>query len=250
MSDSTGARDTEAVWERHADWWQQGFTNGADPEYEEQILPLLEEHLGQARRVLEVGCGEGHVARRIGRRGVEVFGIDPVAAHVAEARRRGGGPRYLRARGQAIALADDAVDTAVMCLVLEHLDPFEPVLAEVARVLEPNGRLLVVMNHPLVQAAGSCWVDDADIGEQYWRIDSYLDEQVMVEQVAPGVEIPFAYRPLGRYVRELGRVGLLLEDLVEPSPSPSTMQHLAGFTKAASVPRLALLVARRAAART
>lgn len=244
MTGSLGAHDSEAVWDRHAGWWQQGFTNGADPEYAEQVLPLLDEHLGDAARVLEVGCGEGQVARHMARRGVEVVGLDPVAAHIVEAHRRGGA-HYIRSRGQAIALGDATVDTAVLCLVLEHLDPFEPVLAEIARVLRPGGRLLVVMNHPLVQVPGACWVDDADLGDQYWRIGPYLDEQVVVEEVSPGVEIPFAYRPLGRYVRALGRVGLPLEDLVEPPPSPSTMRHLAGFAAAASIPRLALLVARR-----
>ena len=28
------------AWERHAGWWQEGFTDGADAEYEEQILPM------------------------------------------------------------------------------------------------------------------------------------------------------------------------------------------------------------------
>jgi hypothetical protein len=28
------------LWEQHAGWWQEGFTDGADPGYEEQILPL------------------------------------------------------------------------------------------------------------------------------------------------------------------------------------------------------------------
>jgi hypothetical protein len=28
------------LWETHAGWWIDGFTDGADPEYEEQILPL------------------------------------------------------------------------------------------------------------------------------------------------------------------------------------------------------------------
>ena len=36
---------SEDLWETHAGWWQHGFTDGADPEYEEQILPLAEEHL-------------------------------------------------------------------------------------------------------------------------------------------------------------------------------------------------------------
>ena len=51
--------------EQHAGWWQDGFTEGADAEYEEQILPLAAECLVDARRVLDVGTGEGQIARLI-----------------------------------------------------------------------------------------------------------------------------------------------------------------------------------------
>ena len=58
-------------------WWQDEFTDGADPEYEEQILPLIDRHLAGHRRVLDVGCGEGQVARRAVGLGAEVVGVDP-----------------------------------------------------------------------------------------------------------------------------------------------------------------------------
>jgi uncharacterized membrane protein len=51
-----------ALWEEHAQWWQQGFSEGADAEYEEQILPLAAEHLAGATRLLDVGTGEGQIA--------------------------------------------------------------------------------------------------------------------------------------------------------------------------------------------
>ena len=116
-------------WERHAGWWQQKFTDGVDPEYEEQLLPLVDEYLAGATRVLDIGCGEGQVARRISKLGAEVAGIDPTAAQVAVARERGGGPRYARAGAEAMPLRDASFDAAVSCLVFEHLDPFEPAIA-------------------------------------------------------------------------------------------------------------------------
>ena len=51
------------LWEVHADWWQAGFTEGADPEYTEQILPLAAELLDGAEAVLDIGTGEGQIAR-------------------------------------------------------------------------------------------------------------------------------------------------------------------------------------------
>ena len=50
-------------WEQHAAWWQDGFTDGADAEYVEQILPLAADHLSGCERVLDIGAGEGQVAR-------------------------------------------------------------------------------------------------------------------------------------------------------------------------------------------
>ena len=89
-------------WEQNAGWWQEHFTDGADPEYEEQILPLVDVHLAGKRRVLDVGCGEGQLARRIAALGAAVVGVDPTSAQIVEASTRAGGPQY--ARGSAIHL--------------------------------------------------------------------------------------------------------------------------------------------------
>lgn len=45
------------LWEAHADWWQREFTDGVDPEYTEQIIPLILEWTEGFDRVLEVGTG-------------------------------------------------------------------------------------------------------------------------------------------------------------------------------------------------
>src|SRR5687767_8766697 len=87
----------EDPWERHAGWWQEGFTDGADPEYEEQILPLCVEQLASAERVLDIGTGEGQLARLAMRGGAAlVVGVDPTRAQINTAKERGGGPCYGR----------------------------------------------------------------------------------------------------------------------------------------------------------
>ena len=87
---------TEDPWERHATWWRETFTNGADLEYELQILPLASSQLEGAARVLDLGCGEGHLARRLARGTREreiVVGREPSAAQLAGAVEQAGGPR-------------------------------------------------------------------------------------------------------------------------------------------------------------
>src|SRR5437660_10498134 len=104
------------AWEENARWWQDGFTDGADPEYEEQILPLAAECLDGARRVVDVGTGEGQVARLASRLGAElVSGVDPTRAQLRVAAERGGGPRYVRAAAEHLPFADASFDAAVAC---------------------------------------------------------------------------------------------------------------------------------------
>jgi len=232
-------------WDDHAGWWQREFTDGADPEYEEQILPLIDRHLAGARRVLDVGCGEGQVARRAAARGADVVGIDPTAEQVVVARERAGGPIYLRACAESVPCRADAFDAAVMCLVIEHLDPFEPAIHEVARVLAPGGRFLLLLNHPLLQTPGSGWVDDHILEEEYWRVGPYLPDDVAMEEVAPGVDLPFMHRPLYRYVNELAAYGLLIEHVDEPPPAAGLLARVPEYKDAATIPRLLLLVTRK-----
>jgi SAM-dependent methyltransferase len=240
--------DGGALWERHADWWQAGFTEGADPEYEEQILPLAAECLAGASRVLDVGCGEGQVARLASSLGARtVLGVDPTGAQVLVAHERAGGPVYARADAAALPFADASFDAAVACLVFEHIVAVDAAIAEVGRVLEPGGRFVFFLNHPLLQTPNSGWIDDQvlDPPEQYWRIGPYLVEDETIEEVEKDVFIPFVHRPLSRYVNALAANGLLIERMEEPAPPPGFLARAAEYREAATIPRLLLLVTRK-----
>jgi SAM-dependent methyltransferase len=233
------------TWDEHAEWWQRNFTDGADPEYEEQILPLLDEHLDGARRVLDIGCGEGQVARRAVARGAFVVGVDPTSGQLLTAHARGGGVLYARSTAEALPARDAEFDAAVICLTLEHLDPFEPAIHEVARVLAPGGRFLCFLNHPLLQAPGSGWIDDHILEEQYWRVGPYLPDDVAMEEVAPGVRLPFMHRPLSRYINVMSACGLLVDHMAEPPPPPGFLAQAPEYAAAATIPRLLFLRARK-----
>ena len=242
------------LWEAHAEWWQREFTDEADPEYTEQILPLVTEWVAGAPRVLEVGSGEGQVARAVAARGattgaenVSVVGVDPTANQISEAARRGSGPGYARAGAEALPFVSAAFDAVVCCLVLEHIDDLDSAVAEVARVLRPEGRFVLCLNHPLIQTPGSGWIDDQilDPPEQYWRIGPYLTEQAVVEEVEKDVFIRFVHRPLSRYVNTLADAGLQLERMLEPAPPPGFLARAPEYLEAATVPRLLTLILRR-----
>jgi SAM-dependent methyltransferase len=235
---------SDGLWEANAQWWIDGFTAGADAEYEEQILPMAAEHLAGARRVLDVGTGEGQLARLAVKGGAElVVGIDPTWAQLAVARQRAGGAHYGRAEAARLPFPDETFDAVVACLVFEHINEMELAIGEVARVLEPGGRFLFFLNHPLLQTPGSGWIDDQvlDPPEQYWRIGPYLVEDASLEEVEKDVFIPFIHRPLHRYVNTLLDAGLVLRRMEEPAPPPGFVDRAAEYADAATIPRLLFL---------
>ncbi|MET0144703.1 MAG: class I SAM-dependent methyltransferase [Ilumatobacteraceae bacterium] len=240
---------SDDVWERYAQWWIDGFTEGADPEYVEQILPLAAAELAGARRILDVGCGDGQVTRLAAALdGVRsAVGVDPTWNQIRVAGERGAAAGFVRGGAARLPFRDGAFDAVVACLVFEHIDDLDAAIAEVARVLEPGGRFCFFLNHPLMQTPGSGWIDDQvlDPPEQYWRIGPYLPEAVTVEEVEVGVHIRFVHRPLSRYVNTLIDHGLTLERMVEPAPPAGFLALAPEYEDAADVPRLLYLRTRR-----
>ena len=145
--------DRDELWEINAAWWQEGFTDGADPEYEEQIIPMARQRLRGAARVLDVGTGEGQLARLAVQAGAEmVVGIDPTWAQVTVAQRKGGGPHYLGSGAAELPFRDASFDAVLACLVFEHIEAVDEAIAEVARVLAPGGRFVFFLGRGVSHA--------------------------------------------------------------------------------------------------
>ncbi len=235
------------LWESHADWWIEGFTEGADAEYEEQILPLAAAELAGYDSILDIGCGDGQISRMMAGLGATVTGIDPTWNQISVAGKRSGGASYVRATASEIPFETASFDAAVACLVFEHIDALEQAIAEVARVVKPGGLFCFFLNHPLLQTPGSGWIDDhiIDPPEQYWRVGPYLVESESIEQVELGIYIRFIHRPLSRYINVLAENGLLLERMVEPAPPPGFLARATEYADAATIPRLLYLRLRR-----
>jgi ubiquinone/menaquinone biosynthesis C-methylase UbiE len=106
---------------------------------------MLREVPADARVVLDVGCGEGTLARALARAGAtpgrQVLGIDTDPTVLPRA--APDGVRFAAGDALALPCADGTVDAVTMAMVLHHVDA-AAALAEVRRVLRPGGTLVLL----------------------------------------------------------------------------------------------------------
>jgi 2-polyprenyl-3-methyl-5-hydroxy-6-metoxy-1,4-benzoquinol methylase len=89
--------------------------------------------------VLDIGCGDGQISRLAASLGADVVGVDPTRNQITVARERGGGPVYLRTGAAALPFAEASFDTAVACLVYEHIRDVDDAIARWHGCSRPAG---------------------------------------------------------------------------------------------------------------
>jgi ubiquinone/menaquinone biosynthesis C-methylase UbiE len=110
--------------------------------YQPVILNTVPAGCGAA---LEVGCGDGLLARRLAERAAEVTAIDADAGMIELARQRSAGSRvrFVHADFLTCPIEAASFDFACANTSLHHMD-FAAALSAMARALRPGGRLAVV----------------------------------------------------------------------------------------------------------
>lgn len=189
------------------------------------------------RTILDLACGSGPLSelchRRFGHE-TQVIGVDMSRHELALARERitGDGAEFHEAMAQDMAFLDDDSVDAVLChWALTLMDPVEPVLAEVRRVLRPGGVFAAIVDGDMHSAP--CY--EAQHHIIYDWVRRQYPHYGAVELGDPRVRTPLA---LGELVNEFFRG----DDIrIEPSvvqmvADPDTLaEQAAGFFYASFV---------------
>jgi SAM-dependent methyltransferase len=119
--------------------------------YLEKRTRFVLEHCPPPARVLDVGCGTGALANRLSGSGYEVVGLDPSRGMLEVMKARA--PRIEAVLGSAteIPFADGEFDVSLSVATIPPIadpDRVRRALAEMARVVKPDGRVLVWDHNP------------------------------------------------------------------------------------------------------
>jgi ubiquinone/menaquinone biosynthesis C-methylase UbiE len=133
------------------DWMALGYTFGREGRLRERTLDAAGITAGE--QVLDVGCGTGTLTlaakKRVGAKG-SVRGVDASPEMIARAKTKAeqdGVPVIFEtAAAQSLPFPDAAFDVVLCSLALHHLPEGAraTALAEMRRVLKPDGRVLIV----------------------------------------------------------------------------------------------------------
>jgi len=114
--------------------------------YEHWHRYALARQLSQHRSVLDVACGEGYGAAMLAENAERVIGVDISVDAIRHARSRYGRQanlEFIAASCDRLPFPDTSFDLAISFETIEHIETQQAFIAELARVLRPDGVLLL-----------------------------------------------------------------------------------------------------------
>ena len=203
-------------WERHAaDWTRWAREPGHDSYWRFHRDSFLELLPPPGRLTLDVGCGEGRLARDLKERGHNVRAFDASPALVEAAREAEPLLEVIQADAGALPVEDGASDLVVSFMVLMNLDDLEGVVHEAARVLDPGGHFCVAITHP-INTAGKFETREPD--SPFVITESYFEaHRNDLRAERDGLTMTFVdlHRPLQDYAEALERAGFAIQRIRE-----------------------------------
>ena len=226
---------TPTDWGDVADWYDQLVGESGSEYHREVVLPGTLRLLAaqQQDHVLDLACGQGVLCRLLAAKGIQATGVDAAAELIRSARARAvttDAPTHFHVADASHVpfLPDSGFSAAACVLAIQNMNPLGPVLTEVARLLKPGGKVVLVLMHPCFRGPKETqWGWDANATVQYRRVDRYLIPRKTPIVTHPGKD-PGKYtwsfhKPIESYVKSLRNAGLLIDAMEEwPSHKKST----------------------------
>ncbi|MDE3085362.1 MAG: methyltransferase domain-containing protein [Acidobacteriota bacterium] len=204
------------AWDDHArSWIAWARAPGHDSYWQFHGRRFLELLPGPGRLTVDVGTGEGRLARDLRALGHPVVALDASATLARAAATGDDALPVVQAGAAALPLATGCADLVVAFMVLQDVDELEAAVAEAARLLDRRGVLCLAIVHP-VNSAGAFEGEGREapfvIGGSYTASTRYHDD---VERDGLSMTFHSEHRPLQAYAEALEGAGLVVERIRE-----------------------------------
>jgi SAM-dependent methyltransferase len=176
--------------------WAQYYETAANPiiQLEE---PVIRRFLQDAApgRALDVACGTGRHLAWLESIGHTAVGADLTPAMLAQARSGTQHSQLCAADMQALPFRSESFDIAVCALALTHLADLQPAVAELARIVRPDGHIVLSDVHPFAVTIGFQAVFRASVGQAFVRNYLHLHCDYLEAFAAAGLKVRHCAEP-------------------------------------------------------
>lgn len=220
-------RSKKSEWDKVADFWDEESGDQGGWHQRHDIDPVMRRVLGpvRKRRVLELGCGNGYFSRWLAKAGARVTAIDysPRFIALCEAREKRDrlGIRFMcRDAAKLTGLPTRHFGLVVANMMLMDVKKFVQVFQEASRVLQPGGRFVFSIVHPIY----SDWQHATARyqGKLYYAriLKKYLSETGDDRMHwGNGTSTSHYHRPVQSYIRAINHSAMVMSDFVEIASS-------------------------------
>ncbi|KAK3369551.1 S-adenosyl-L-methionine-dependent methyltransferase [Lasiosphaeria ovina] len=198
-------------WNRNAEFWDKELGNGNDI-FSDLILPTIEElaDIKYDERVLDLGTGNGIVARHLIRTNIKVLATDYSEEQIKNTRRR-----------------IDEFDIVTASILLKELRDISLLAEFLPKIMKPTGRVIMANLHPYFHKPAAHRV--IEVIQPYIKVSEYLNIGPVQSQALRGQPEPLIWfhRPIHELLNPFFKAGLALNDVREPSfqSSPNMNQY-------------------------
>ncbi len=212
----------DTSWGGEANWYDE-LVEGEGSYQKELILPNLLRlmEIKKGEKILDLGCGQGFFCRAFHEEGASVTGVDlgDELIEIAKSKSPSVIKFFAGNADDLSSFSDSSFDKVSIVLALQNMEKISEVLKEASRVLNPKGKLYLVLNHPAFRIPKkSSWKTDSK-NKIYRRTDEYISESRTEIEMHPGkVEesktVSF-HHPLQYYFKNLEKAGFATTRLEE-----------------------------------
>lgn len=218
---------------KDGDWFQQNII------YPE-ILRILNV---DGKRIIDIGCGNGHLSRFLTTRGAQMLGIDNSQQMLDCCKAYNSDIQY-----EHLDITDnklpygDCFDVAIFNNSMQDMEKYEDGLSNAYRLLRKNGQLLIVVKHPCFHSRNKeCgWRVTTENGDtfttghgltdleknktnytaDFFFIDDYFNKSEHTREWY-GLKTTSYARTLQDYINSVIQAGFTIKAISEPCPIPS-----------------------------
>jgi ubiquinone/menaquinone biosynthesis C-methylase UbiE len=189
-------------------------------------------------KILDIGCGNGHLCRHLKNGGANVVGVDSSENMISECQMYSDDIEYAVMNAECLAFKKNEFDCCIFNNSIQDIEKYEQALIEAYRILNNLGKLIVITRHPCFHPADdnlgwyiktenanfmngkgltNLLYEKRNFHGIHFVMDNYFDESVHMRNWY-GKDTYSFRRTLQEYYKAITESGFFICSIIEPKP--------------------------------